>query len=112
MRLLAFLSRLLTILAVVGFVMGAATAPVAAGSGGMPSMAMSGDMPDCAEKTGDCDDMKSCPFMVVCVGKLSQSLPAVAPVDAPLAVTLAIVPRNDRVGESRAIPPLPRPPEA
>lgn len=112
MRFVALLSRLLTVLAIVGMVMGAATAPVGAGSGDMPPMAMAGDMPDCTEKAGDCGDTKSCPYMVVCAAKLSQNLPAMAPVEVPLALALSIAPHNDRVGESRAIPPLPRPPEA
>lgn len=112
MRAFAFLSRLLTVLAVVGLVMGAATAPAGAGSRDMPLMAMSGDMQDCAEEAADCGDTKSCPYMVVCAAKLSQNLPVIVPVEMPLALTLSIVPRDDRIGESRAIPPVPRPPEA
>lgn len=112
MRFFAALSRMLTILAVVGLVMGAATAPVGAGSGAMPGMAMSGDMPDCAGKTADCDDTTACPFMVVCVAKLSQTLPSAAPIAAPLALALAVALRDDADRDTRAIPPLPRPPEA
>lgn len=112
MRLLVALTRLLTILAVVGLVMGAATAPVGAGSGGKAAMAMTGDMPDCAGSSADCDDAAACPFMVVCVGKAAQSLPVTAAVQAPLALALVIALRNDPDRASRAIPPLPRPPEA
>lgn len=112
MRLLVALSRLLTILAVVGLVMAAATAPVSAGSDGMAAMAMSGDMPDCAEKTGDCDADTPCPFMVACVAKLAPNLPAAVPVGVPLGLALVVPLRDDAPRASRAIPPPPRPPAA
>lgn len=112
MRFLVALTRLLTILAVVGVVMGAATAPVGAGSGSMPGMPMTSDMPDCSGDSADCDDATSCPYMVACVGKIAQVLPGVAPVEAPLSLTVAVPLRDDRERASRAIPPPPRPPEA
>ena len=112
MPLLVALSRLLTVLAVIGLVMGAATAPSAASTERMPAMTMSGDMPDCEGKPTDCDDMKSCPFMVVCVAKLAQVLPTVVAIKAPLSVPVRIGLRNDAEGPTRATPPLPRPPEA
>src|SRR5829696_109941 len=111
MRFLVALSRLLSILAVVGLVMGASTAPASAGLGGMPGMTMSGEMPDCERKAPDCSD-KTCPFMVVCLAKIAQTFRAIAPLVFPLSLAIVIAPRHDRMGESWAIAPLPRPPEA
>ena len=112
MRFLVALSRLLTILAVVGLVMGAATAPVSAAVSGAPGMAMSDEMPDCEGKAPDCDDMKSCPFMIVCLAKIAQNVPTLDQLATPLSLALVIASRDDGMGESRAISPLPRPPEA
>ena len=112
MRFLVALSRLLTILAVVGLVMGAAIAPFGAGVGGDPGMAMSDEMPDCEGKARDCGDMKSCPFMIVCLAKIAQNVPTLDLLVSPLSLALVIAPREDRMGKSRAIAPLPRPPEA
>src|SRR5215207_6239976 len=99
MRFLVALSRLLTILAIVGLVMGAATAPVRAVLGGMPGMTMSGEMPDCEGKAPDCDDMKSCPSMIVCLAKVAQNVPAIDPLVCPLYLVIVIAPRHDRIGE-------------
>jgi len=112
MTFLTALSRLLTILAVVGLVMGAANAPFGAGAGGAPGMVTSDEMPDCEGKAPDCGDMKSCPFMVACLAKITQNVPTLDPLVGPLSLALVIAPRQDRIGKSRAIAPLPRPPEA
>jgi hypothetical protein len=112
MPILFALARLLSILAVVGLVLGAATLPVTAGGGDMASMAISSDMSDCASKSSDCDDMKSCPFMMVCMGQMAQHLSAAVSIAIPLAASLLFALPNDIEGESRAIPPIPRPPSA
>ena len=109
MRFLVALSRLLAILAVVGLVMGAPTAPASAGLGGTPGMAMSGEMADCERKAPDCSD-KTCPFMVGCLAKIAQTVRAIDPLVFPLSLDIVIAPRHDSMGESRAIAPLPRPP--
>jgi hypothetical protein len=111
MRLFVALSRLLTILAIAGLVMGAAIAPVTAGVGGA-GIAMSDEMPDCEGKAPDCGDTKSCPLMIVCLAKIAQNVPSLDSLVTPLSLALMIAPRHDRIGESRAIAPLPRPPEA
>lgn len=108
----AILARLLTILAVVGLVSGAFTAPAAAGLGGVSSIAMSDGMPPCDEGAPDCGDMKSCPFMVVCVAKCPQNVPATAALTTPMAVPAVLIPEQDWRTSGLAVPPPVRPPEA
>lgn len=112
MRIRVALTRLLTILGVVGLVLGPASVPVGGGSAGMPAMAMSGDVPDCAGDMGGCDDTKSCPFVNVCVAKFTQNQSGSASIEMDLTASLRFVPRNDGEGKGRAVLPLLRPPSA
>ena len=50
--------------------------------------------------------------MIVCLAKIAQNVPTLDPLVTPLSLALVIAPRDDGMGESRAIAPLPRPPEA
>ena len=112
MHVFAALARLLTILAVVGVVLGPASVPVNGAVAGMPAMAMSGEVPDCAGDMGGCDDATSCPFVNVCVAKFTQSPSGSAATDLDLTAALRIAPRNDGDSKGRAVPPLLRPPSA
>ena len=112
MRALAILARLLTVLAVVGLVSAAFTTPAPAGAVSGIAMAMGDGMPPCEENSPDCGDMKFCPFMVACVAKCPQNVPAIAALTTPMAVPAVLIPEQDWRTSGLAIAPPVRPPEA
>lgn len=133
MSLWSAISRLLTVLAVLGLVAGALVAPATAGSMMTVGTAMAGaatepaigtavqtamsaaDEMTCCEpprSTPDCQDGKACPFAATCATKTSQSLQAVAFVQARFATLTAIPLAHDQARDSLVLPPAGHPPKA
>lgn len=117
MRLWLAMSRLLTVLAVVGLVAGAFAAPAkAVPMGGMPATSISVDgMPCCdpaQSAANDCRTMKACPFAAICAAKCPQGLVKADFDHTRLSVETLIPLRNDRQGKSLAAAPLGHPPKA
>ena len=111
------LSRLLTVLAVVGFVTGVFAGPGAAGN--VHEMATSigiadGQMPPCEQQQSpsDCGDMAACPFATVCLAKCPQNIPTAASIARRLPLIMAALPHNDEQVVSLALLPLRHPPKA
>ena len=72
MRMLAALCKLLTILSIIGLVIGGVTPAVGAGT--MAVMAMPEDMPPCGDMNeAGGDMMQTCPFQTVCVASCPQA---------------------------------------
>ena len=113
MRLVSALSRLLAMLAVVGLLVGtfAGSATALPADAGV-TMVVADGMPPCDEQTPDCRDMKDCPSAVLCVAKSPQNFSGGALIVARLAIKSVMAPTNQRAGNSLAVPPLARPPEA
>lgn len=116
MQLWPAISRLLTVLAVVGLVGGAFVAPAKAGpmTDVVVTAAMAEGMECCdppASAPSDCRDMKACPFAVLCAVKCPQSLASSASVQIRLAVAAAIPVLDDRPSGEFASPPLGHPPK-
>ncbi len=114
MKLLSALSRLLTMLAVVGLVIGAAVPASAIPMGGSAvSMAMPDGMPPCDDTESACGDMmKSCPLQTVCAGKSPQATLSAGYVRLPLFANAVDAVRDYFGGRSLAIAPPARPPKA
>ena len=114
MKLLSALSRLLTMLALVGLVIGTAV-PASAGpmGGSAVPMAMSDCMPPCDDTESACGDMmKSCPSQTVCVAKCPQATLATESSSFPLVANVVDAVRDYLGGRSLAIAPPARPPKA
>lgn len=111
------ISRLLTVLAVVGLVAGAFAAPATAGPVGSTSASVTSadGMPCCdppQSAPDGCRTTKACPFSAICAAKCPQSLVG-AVFDQPrFSVANAIPLRNDRQDESLTATPLGHPPKA
>lgn len=114
MKLLSALSRLLTMLALVGLVIGAAVPASAVPMGGSAvSMTMPDGMPPCEDASAECSDMmESCPFQTVCVAKCPQATLATESSSFPLVANVVDAVRDYRGGRSLAIAPPARPPKA
>ena len=121
------ITRLLSILAIVGLVLAPFTAPAVAGGmaapmammdtgTGMPSMdggtAMA-EMPCCPpEQPAVPDCQKACPLVTLCLAKLVQGVLPVGTVSAQFSIALALIPGNDAALDTLAPIPPPRPPQA
>lgn len=114
MKLLSALSRLLTMLALVGLVMGAAVPAMAGPVGGSAAaMAMPDGMPPCDDTDSECGDMmKSCPFQTVCFAKCPQATLAAESIPFPVVANAVDAVRNYPGRRSIAIAPPARPPKA
>ena len=111
MRMLAALSKLLTILSIVGLVISGAT-PVG-GSGTMAVMAMPEGMPPCSDMNkGGTDMMQSCPFQTVCAAGCPQATLPGASVPFPLLAKAARISGRLLGKSSLAHAPPARPPKA
>ncbi len=112
MQLLSALSRLLTILSIVGLVIGGA-APAAAGPMSTLVMTMAEGMPPCDDMAPDCGGMmKSCPFQIVCAAKCPQATLAAATIPFPSVRRAADMPGDFRGVSSLTHAPPARPPKA
>jgi hypothetical protein len=120
--ILSWLRRLLPILAIVGMIVSPVAAPVgasamAAGTVTMSSeMAMSADMPCCADQQPmqmpDCGKM-ACPNVALCMVKcFGSGAVSVAPLSAPSYLMRLIGLPADAQLASLTPPPLIRPPRA
>lgn len=111
MRLWSVLSRLLTILAVVGLVSGAVTAPAAAGLGSSAmSMAMADGMPPCDQNTPDCGAMKACPYVSASFNPTLLGAPTASTVVVLLTSAGVLAPHDDWLKDGLALLPPARPP--
>lgn len=119
MRLWSAISRLLTVLAVVGLVAGALTAPAKAGGmtdGVAVTVLSTNGMPCCdppQTAPDHCRDMKACPFAALCAAPCMPQGVARAVFSEPRVWVKALAPlRNDRQSDSFASSPLGHPPKA
>ncbi|WP_262297093.1 hypothetical protein [Microvirga sesbaniae] len=121
------ITRLLSILAIVGIVLAPFTAPAVAGGMAAPvamtdtgmDMASSddgmtmADMPCCPpEKPAMPDCQKACPLATLCLAKLVQGILPVGEVSARLGIAVALLPGNDAAPDTLLPLPPPRPPQA
>jgi len=122
------ITRLLSILAILGLVLAPFTAPAVAGGMAAPiamadadmalgsmdddDMAMA-DMPCCPpEKPVMPDCQKACPLATLCLAKITQGILPAGAVSARFSIALALVPGNDASPDTLAPIPPPRPPQA
>ncbi len=119
------ITRLLSILAIVGIVLAPFTAPAVAGGMVVPmatadtgmDMASMGDamadMPCCPpEKPVMPDCQKACPLATLCLAKIVQGIVPVNAVPARFGLAQALIPGNDANPDTLAPIPPPRPPQA
>lgn len=123
MKLWLAITRLLSIIAIVGLVLAPFTAPAVAGGMAAPmamtdiasaddSMTMAG-MPCCPpEKPAVPDCQKACPLASLCLAKVVQGILPAGAVAAQFSFVLALIPGNDANPETLAPIPPPRPPQA
>jgi hypothetical protein len=121
------ITRLLSVLAILGLVFSPFTAPAAAGGIVAPAartdavmaMASTGDemamaeMPCCppeAPAVPDCQ--KACPLATLCLAKIVQGILPVGAVSTRFSIALALMPGNDAAPDTLAPIPPPRPPQA
>jgi hypothetical protein len=127
MKLWLAITRLLSVLAILGLVLAPFTAPAVAG--GMPAsmaitdtrmdmpsidgdMAMA-EMPCCPpEQPAVPDCQKACPLATLCLAKIVQGILPVDAVSARFSIALALIPGNDSNPDTLAPVPPPRPPQA
>ena len=114
MRPLSALCKLLTILSLVGLVMGGGTPPAAgATSQSAMGMAMPEGMPPCEDMDPECSEMlASCPFQTVCAVKCPQATLGGTSFQLPLLADAANSAGNVAGGSSLAHTPPARPPKA
>jgi hypothetical protein len=119
------ITRLLSILAIVGIVLAPFTAPAVAGGMVVPmatadtgmDMASMGDamadMPCCPpEKPAMPDCQKACPLATLCLAKVVQGIVPVYAVPARFSLAQSPTPGNDATPDTLAPLPPPRPPQA
>jgi hypothetical protein len=121
------ITRLLSVLAIVGIVLAPFTAPAVAGGMAAPmtmmdtatdmtsmdgDMAMA-DMPCCPpERPAMPDCQKACPLATLCLAKIVQGILPVGAVSTRFSVALVLLPGNDATPDTLAPLPPPRPPQA
>lgn len=121
------ITRLLSVLAILSFVLAPFTAPAVAGGMATPAamadagmvmasmgdgMAMAG-MPCCPPETPAVPDcQKACPLATLCLAKVVQGIVPVTAVPTRFSIALARVTGNDAAPETLAPIPPPRPPQA
>jgi hypothetical protein len=122
MKLWLAITRLLSILAILGLVLAPFTAPAVAGGMAAP-MAMDissigdevamADMPCCPpEKPVMPDCQKACPLATLCLAKLVQGIAPVSDMPSRFNIARALLPGNDASPDTLAPIPPPRPPQA
>lgn len=114
MMVIAWLRKVLPILAIVGLVLGPVTAPMGGTAMGAAATisAMSEDMPCChPDKPVIPDCQKTCPLMAVCMAKCFPGAPMLGAATFVLQTGQdAIQPGNDAVNDALALEPPARPP--
>lgn len=73
---------------------------------------MADDMSCCDQQPPDCNDIKACPFAVLCVAKCSQSVPMAGSVLVRAAHVAQHVPYLARLVDGLPAPPPDHPPKA
>ena len=119
------ITRLLSVLAILGLVLapftapavaGGMAAPVATADGAMDMASMGGDMADmpCCppEKPVMPDCQKACPLATLCLAKIVQGILPGDAVSARFGIALALIPGDDAAPDTLAPLPPPRPPQA
>jgi hypothetical protein len=121
------ITRLLSVLAILGLVLAPFTAPAVAGGMVAPAatadtgmeMASPGDdtamagMPCCPPETPAVPDcQKACPLATLCLAKIVQGILPVGAVSTRFSIALALMPGNDAAPDTLAPIPPPRPPQA
>ena len=119
------ITRLLSVLAILGLVFTPLNAPAVAGGmvtpvamvdAAMDMASMGGDMADmpCCppEKPVMPDCQKACPLATLCVAKIVQGVVPVNAVPARFSIAQALIPGNDANPDTLAPIPPPRPPQA
>ncbi|PVE24331.1 hypothetical protein DC522_10690 [Microvirga sp. KLBC 81] len=123
MKLWFAITRLLSVIAIVGLVLAPFTAPAVAGGMAAPmhmtdmtsldgDMAMT-DMPCCPPEQPTVPDcQKACPLATLCLAKIVQGIMPIGAVPARLSVARALLPGNDASLDTLDPIPPPRPPQA
>jgi hypothetical protein len=120
------ITRLLSVLAILGLVLAPLTAPAVAGGIAPVAMADAGmdmasvggemamaDMPCCPpEKPIMPDCQKACPLATLCLAKIVQGIVPVSTVPARFSIVLALPRGNDAKPDTLAPAPIPRPPQS
>jgi hypothetical protein len=117
------ITRLLSILAVLGLVLAPFTVPAVAGgmaapmtmadAGAMDMASMGDDMPCCPpEKPVMPDCQKACPLATLCIAKIVQGIAPASAVPSRFSIARALLPGNDANLKTLDPIPPPRPPQA
>jgi hypothetical protein len=123
MKLWLAITRLLSVLAILGLVLAPFTAPAVAGGMAVPAAvtdtASLGDdiamaeMPCCpAKKPAVPDCQTACPLATLCLAKVVQGILPAGAVAAQFSFVLTLIPGNDANPDTLAPIPPPRPPQA
>jgi hypothetical protein len=119
------ITRLLSVLAIVGLVLAPFTAPAVAGGMAAPTATADAamdvasmddgmaEMPCCPpEKPVMPDCQKACPLATLCLAKIVQGIMPVSAVPARVSLAQALIPGDDADPDTLAPIPPPRPPQA